>query len=102
MHCLPQGMTEFLPVNFQDHYFSILNCYIQSVLLDYRFRTKSYQQIQQEYFGNANDAKKDSKNGAADTKKGKKNEGKKGKGDDKSANFKKDKAEEEFKPETIA
>lgn len=51
MHCLPQGMTEFIPVNFQDHYFSILNCYIQSVLLDYRFRVKSYQQIQQEYFG---------------------------------------------------
>ena len=31
-------MTEFVPVNFQDQYFSILNCYIQSVLLDYRFR----------------------------------------------------------------
>ena len=38
IHCLAQGMTEFVPVNFQDQYFSILNCYLQSVLLDYRYR----------------------------------------------------------------
>lgn len=50
IHCLSQGMTEFVPVNFQDQYFSILNCYIQSVLLDYRFRVKTYEQIQQQYF----------------------------------------------------
>jgi len=31
-------MIEFVPVNFQDQYFSILNCYMQSVLLDFRFR----------------------------------------------------------------
>jgi len=38
IHCLAQGMTEYVPVNFQDQYFSVLNCYLQSVLLDYRFR----------------------------------------------------------------
>lgn len=99
-------MTEFIPVNFQDHYFSILNCYIQSVLLDFRFRTKSYQQIQQEYFGAGatTDAKKDQKN-AADQKKNKKNDGKKGKADEKGNNPKSNKdldREEEFRPETIA
>ena len=52
---LAQGMTEFVPVNFQDQYFSILNCYIQSVLLDYRFRVKSYEQIQNEYFSKSNE-----------------------------------------------
>ena len=42
-------MTEFVPVNFQDQYFSILNCYVQSVLLDYRFRVKNFEEIKQEY-----------------------------------------------------
>ena len=50
-------MTEFIPVNFQDQYFSILNCYVQSVLLDYRFRVKSYEEIQSEYFSKANEEK---------------------------------------------
>jgi hypothetical protein len=38
IQCLPQGMTEYVPVNFQEQYFSILNCYLHSVLLDYRYR----------------------------------------------------------------
>ena len=54
---MAQGMAEFVPVNFQDQYFSILNCYIQSVLLDYRFRVKSYEQIQNEYFSKSNEEK---------------------------------------------
>mmetsp|Transcript_8574 Transcript_8574/g.13244 ORF Transcript_8574/g.13244 Transcript_8574/m.13244 type:complete len:222 (+) Transcript_8574:503-1168(+) len=52
--CLPQGMTEFVPVNFQDQYFSIMNCYMQSVLIDYRFRVKSFDQIRREYFQTTN------------------------------------------------
>ena len=47
-------MTEFVPVNFQDQYFSVLNCYVQSVLLDYRFRVKDYQAIHDEYFASTN------------------------------------------------
>jgi hypothetical protein len=43
-------MSEFVPVNFQDQYFSILNCYVQSVLIDYRFRLKTYKQIHDEFF----------------------------------------------------
>ena len=54
---MAQGMTEFVPVNFQDQYFSILNCYIQTVLLDYRFRVKSYEEIQSEYFSKINEEK---------------------------------------------
>ena len=50
MQFLAQGMTEYVPVNFQDQYFAILNCHVQSVLTDYRFRMKNYQQIHDEYF----------------------------------------------------
>ena len=50
MQFLAQGMTEYVPVNFQDQYFAIMNCHIQSVLTDFRFRQKNYQQIHDEYF----------------------------------------------------
>lgn len=38
---LAQGICEFVPVTFQDQYFSLLNLQVQSVLLDFRFRIKN-------------------------------------------------------------
>lgn len=40
MHGLPQGLCEFVPVVFQDQYFSLLKMQVWSVLLDFRFRLK--------------------------------------------------------------
>ena len=37
---LPQGLCEFVPVTFQDQYFSLLKIQVWSVLLDFRFRLK--------------------------------------------------------------
>mmetsp|Transcript_23201 Transcript_23201/g.22712 ORF Transcript_23201/g.22712 Transcript_23201/m.22712 type:complete len:136 (-) Transcript_23201:361-768(-) len=45
---LPQGMSEFVPITFEDQYFSVLNCYVQSVLLDFRFRLVSFKNVQSE------------------------------------------------------
>ena len=45
---LAHGLTEFLPVVFEDQYFSQLNVQVQSVLLDFRFRTKSMAEVQKE------------------------------------------------------
>ena len=42
---LAQGISEFVPVIFEDQYFSVLNCHIQSVLLDYRFRIVSFKSL---------------------------------------------------------
>lgn len=45
---LAHGLTEFLPVVFEDQYFSQLNIQVQSVLLDFRFRTKSMAEVEKE------------------------------------------------------
>ena len=37
---VPQGLCEFVPVTFQDQYFSLLKIQVWSVLLDFRFRLK--------------------------------------------------------------
>ena len=37
---LAQGIIEFVPMKFSEHYYAILNLHLQSVLIDYRFRTK--------------------------------------------------------------
>lgn len=37
---LAHGVFEFLPVNFQEQYFSVLKTSVWSVLLDFRFRLK--------------------------------------------------------------
>jgi hypothetical protein len=43
---LAQGISEFVPIIFEDQYFSTLNCHIQAVLLDFRFRVKSFKSLQ--------------------------------------------------------
>ena len=35
-----EGLCEFVPVTFQDQYFSLLKIQVWSVLLDFRFRLK--------------------------------------------------------------
>lgn len=40
VRALPQGICEFVPVVFQDQYFSLLKLQVWSVLLDFRFRLK--------------------------------------------------------------
>ena len=48
---LAHGLTEFLPVVFEDQYFSQLNLQVCSLLLDFRFRTKSLSEVQKELQG---------------------------------------------------
>lgn len=43
MSRLPTGVCEFVPVNFQGHFFSLLNLQVQSVMLDLRFRQNNSQ-----------------------------------------------------------
>ncbi|MFS8159410.1 MAG: protein FAM135 [Candidatus Roizmanbacteria bacterium] len=45
---LAQGLSEFVPIIFEDQYFSVLNCHVQSVLLDFRFRMVSFKSLQSE------------------------------------------------------
>lgn len=40
MKGLAQGVFEFVPINFQDQYFSVMKTSVWSFLLDYRFRLK--------------------------------------------------------------
>jgi len=42
---LCQGIAEFVPVTYEEQYFSFLKCQINSVLLDYRFRVRSLKEI---------------------------------------------------------
>lgn len=41
-------MSEFVPITFDEQYFSVLNCYVQAVLLDFRFRLVSFKNVQSE------------------------------------------------------
>mmetsp|Transcript_19579 Transcript_19579/g.14285 ORF Transcript_19579/g.14285 Transcript_19579/m.14285 type:complete len:84 (+) Transcript_19579:492-743(+) len=41
-------MSEFVPVTFEDQYFSLLKMHVQSVLLDFRFRLVSFKNVQSE------------------------------------------------------
>ena len=41
VNMLAQGVIEYAPIKFTDHYYSTLNLCLQSVLVDYRFRTKT-------------------------------------------------------------
>lgn len=43
---LAQGISEFVPVVFEDQYFASLHCLVQSTLLDFRFRVRSFKSIQ--------------------------------------------------------
>jgi hypothetical protein len=45
---LPQGMSEFVSIVFEDQYFSALNCVVEATLLDFRFRMKSFKSVQAE------------------------------------------------------
>ena len=46
VHRLAQGVAEFVPVVFEDQYFSCLNCTVQSTLLDFRFRVRQFKTLQ--------------------------------------------------------
>lgn len=39
---LATGICEFVPVNFQGHFYSVLNLQVQSVMLDLRFRQNQW------------------------------------------------------------
>ena len=42
---LAQGLSEFVPVVFEDQYCSVLNCHVQSILFDFRFRVRSLKNL---------------------------------------------------------
>ena len=39
---LPQGISEYVSVVFDDQYFSSMSVVVQATLLDFRFRLKSF------------------------------------------------------------
>jgi hypothetical protein len=41
-------MAEFVPIIFEDSYFSVMNVQVESVLLDFRFRVMSQKSLQSE------------------------------------------------------
>jgi len=46
IHKLAQGMSEFLPIIFDDQYYSSLHCLVEATLLDFRFRVRQFKNIQ--------------------------------------------------------
>ena len=48
LYKLPQGISEFVQVTFDDQYFSSMQCVVQSSLLDFRFRLKTFKSLQSE------------------------------------------------------
>lgn len=50
------GIAEFIPINFKEDYFSVLNIQIQSAMLDYKFRVdpidkKAFKNVGEFFFG---------------------------------------------------
>jgi len=45
---LAQGIAEFVPVTFDDQYYSIANLTVQSILLDFRFRMRTFKSLKSE------------------------------------------------------
>lgn len=45
---LPQGVSEYVSVVFDDQYFSSMSVLVQATLLDFRFRLRSFKSVQAE------------------------------------------------------
>jgi hypothetical protein len=48
MKRLPQGLSEYVQVVFDEQYFSSMSVVVQATLLDFRFRLKTFKSIQDE------------------------------------------------------
>jgi hypothetical protein len=42
---LPQGISEYVSVVFDEQYFSSMQVVVQATLLDYRFRLKTFKSV---------------------------------------------------------
>jgi hypothetical protein len=45
---LPQGISEYVSVVFDEQYFSSMQVVVQATLLDYRFRLKTFKSVKDE------------------------------------------------------
>jgi hypothetical protein len=45
---LPQGVSEYVSVVFDDQYFSSMSMVVQATLLDFRFRLRSFKSVQED------------------------------------------------------
>lgn len=49
MKRLPQGISEYVSVVFDEQYFSSMQCLVQATLLDFRFRMRTVKSVQEDF-----------------------------------------------------